>query len=56
MGNGIAQVFAANGYPVILGGHRPEFLNRAIETIKKNLNRMVEKAKTTIRQCECHRS
>jgi 3-hydroxybutyryl-CoA dehydrogenase len=47
MGNGIAHVFAASGYPVVLIDVDQGFLNRGLETIKRNLNRLVEKAKLT---------
>jgi 3-hydroxybutyryl-CoA dehydrogenase len=43
MGNGIAQVFAQAGYPVVLTDVSPEALDRAAQTIEKNLARMVKK-------------
>ncbi len=43
MGNGIAHVFAQYGYQVNLIDVNPEALKRAIETITKNLDRMVAK-------------
>jgi len=43
MGNGIAQVFAQSGYPVVLTDVSPEALDRAAQTIEKNLARMVKK-------------
>ena len=43
MGSGIAQVFAAKGYQVKLCDAVPSQLERALSTIKKNLNRDLEK-------------
>ncbi|NCP84758.1 MAG: 3-hydroxybutyryl-CoA dehydrogenase [Bacteroidetes bacterium] len=45
MGNGIAHVFAQNGFTLNLIETKQEFLTRAIATITKNLNRMVSKEK-----------
>jgi 3-hydroxybutyryl-CoA dehydrogenase len=45
MGNGIAHVFARSGYRVILRDVKKEFLDRAIATIEKNLDREVKKGK-----------
>ena len=45
MGNGIAHVFARAGYKVILRDVEQRFLDRALETISKNLDREVKKAK-----------
>lgn len=45
MGNGIAHVFAMNGYKVNLVDVSEERLEKAIETIDKNLWRMVAKEK-----------
>ena len=47
MGNGIAHVFARAGYRVILRDIEKKFLDRALETISKNLDREVKKAKIT---------
>lgn len=47
MGNGIAHVFAQYGYQVSLVGVNPDALKRAIETITKNLDRMVSKGSIT---------
>ncbi len=47
MGNGIAHVFARSGYRVILRDIEQRFLDRALETIKGNLDREVKKAKIT---------
>jgi 3-hydroxybutyryl-CoA dehydrogenase len=45
MGNGIAHVFARSGYSVILCDIEQRFLDRAIETVGKNLDREVAKNK-----------
>ena len=45
MGNGIAHVFARSGYRVILRDVEKRFLDRALETIDKNLDREVKKGK-----------
>ncbi len=45
MGNGIAHVFAQNGYEVHLIDVSKPALERAVETIKKNLNRLLKKEK-----------
>jgi len=47
MGNGIAHVFARCGYRVILRDIEQRFLDRALETISKNLDREIKKAKLT---------
>src|SRR5689334_10577765 len=47
MGNGIAHVFARSGYSVILCDVEQSFLERAIGTITKNLEREVTKNKIT---------
>jgi len=47
MGNGIAHVFAKSGYKVILKDVDRKFLDRALDTIGKNLDREVKKAKIT---------
>jgi 3-hydroxybutyryl-CoA dehydrogenase len=47
MGNGIAHVFARGGYDVVLCDVEPRFLERALETIGKNLEREVAKKKIT---------
>ncbi len=49
MGNGIAHVFARAGYGVILRDVEQRFLDRALETISKNLDREVKKEKMTRR-------
>ncbi len=45
MGNGIAHVFARSGYAVTLCDVEQRFLERALETIGKNLEREVAKGK-----------
>jgi 3-hydroxybutyryl-CoA dehydrogenase len=47
MGNGIAHVFARGGYDVVLCDVEQRFLDRALETIGKNLEREVAKNKIT---------
>ena len=47
MGNGIAHVFALNGFDVALVEVKQEFADRALATIDKNLSRMVAKEKIT---------
>ncbi len=47
MGNGIAHAFARAGYSVILRDVEQRFLDRAIDTIGKNLDREVKKGKLT---------
>ena len=41
MGNGIAHVFARSGYDVVLCDVEQRFLERAVATIGKNLEREV---------------
>src|SRR3974390_3572621 len=45
MGNGIAHSFARAGYNVILRDVEQRFLDRALDTIGKNLDREVKKGK-----------
>jgi 3-hydroxybutyryl-CoA dehydrogenase len=45
MGNGIAQAFAAAGYPVIMRDIKPEFLDRGMATIAKSLERLTARGK-----------
>jgi 3-hydroxybutyryl-CoA dehydrogenase len=47
MGNGIAHVFARGGFSVLLCDVEQRFLDRALETITKNLEREVAKGKIT---------
>ncbi len=50
MGNGIAHVFAQNGFSVSLIDISQEALDKAIGTITKNLDRQVQKEKITEEQ------
>lgn len=45
MGNGIAHVFAQNGYKVTLIDIRQEAIDKAMATITKNLDRLIAKEK-----------
>jgi 3-hydroxybutyryl-CoA dehydrogenase len=54
MGNGIAQVFARRGYHVVLCEVEQRFLDRGLETLRKNLER--EAAKGTITADEAQAS
>jgi 3-hydroxybutyryl-CoA dehydrogenase len=47
MGNGIAHVFAQSGYPVTLVDIRQDALDKAIDTITKNMDRQVAKGTLT---------
>jgi len=47
MGNGIAHVFAQNGFSVHLAETSRELADKAVQTIDKNLSRMVAKEKIT---------
>lgn len=47
MGNGIAHVFARSGYDVVLCDVEQAFLDRALATIAKNIDREVAKGKAT---------
>ena len=48
MGNGIAHVFARSGYDVILCDVEQRFLERALDTMRKNLEREVAKNKISV--------
>ena len=50
MGNGIAHVFARSGYDVVLCDIEQKFLDRALGTIGKNLERELAKSKITAQQ------
>ena len=50
MGNGIAHVFAKNGYNVVLVDVEQRFIDRGLQTINKNLEREVAKNKLTAEQ------
>ena len=52
MGNGIAHVFARSGYDVVLCEVAQQFLDRGIATIRKNLQREVEKSKITSQESD----
>ncbi len=52
MGSGIAQVCAQAGYSVFLNDLKPEFVDRGLAGIKKNLNRQVDKGRMTSEQLE----
>ena len=52
MGNGIAHVFARSGFDVLLCDVEQRFLDRAIDTIGKNLDREVAKNKITAEEKE----
>lgn len=52
MGNGIAQVFAQNGFKVSIYDHFPEVLPKAVATIEKNLSRLVSKEKLRTDQAQ----
>jgi 3-hydroxybutyryl-CoA dehydrogenase len=45
MGAGIAQVFAAKGYKVVIRDIKDEFVQKGLNKINKNLSRLVEKGK-----------
>ena len=47
MGNGIAHVFARSGFNVVLLEVEERFLDRGMDTIRKNLDREVSKGKIT---------
>jgi 3-hydroxybutyryl-CoA dehydrogenase len=50
MGNGIAQVAAMSGLEVMMSDIKTEFVQRGLESIKKNLQRRVDKTKMTEEQ------
>lgn len=52
MGSGIAQVFAQTGFKVVLNDLKPEFIERGLGIIKKNLSRQVEKERMTAAEME----
>src|SRR5271166_6525330 len=45
MGNGIAQVFAVAGYPVIMRDINQSAVDRAVATIAKSLDRLTSRGK-----------
>ena len=50
MGNGIAHVFAKSGYSVVLCDVEERFLQRALDTVGKNLEREASKGKITAQE------
>lgn len=52
MGNGIAQVFAQNGFTVFIRDMAPAYLERAKNQIETSLDRLVKKEKMTNEQKE----
>ncbi|RHW38320.1 3-hydroxybutyryl-CoA dehydrogenase [Lysinibacillus yapensis] len=48
MGNGIAQVMATTGYPVVLYDVKIEVLHTALKTIEKNLERLIKKQSISV--------
>jgi 3-hydroxybutyryl-CoA dehydrogenase len=50
MGNGIAHVFAKAGFKVVMVDVEPRLLDRAVQTISKNLDREVSKKLLTAEQ------
>ncbi|UYZ21911.1 3-hydroxybutyryl-CoA dehydrogenase [Mesobacillus jeotgali] len=52
MGSGIAQVCAHAGYDVFLNDLKPDFVERGLAGIKKNLNRQVDKGRMTAEQLD----
>ena len=50
MGNGIAHVFAQNGFSVMLVDTQASQLEKAIQTISRNLDRQVTKGSLTVEQ------
>ncbi|HEY1428891.1 MAG TPA: 3-hydroxybutyryl-CoA dehydrogenase [Candidatus Tumulicola sp.] len=52
MGSGIAQVAAASGHHVLLNDRSPEYIERGLTGIEKNLHRSVEKQRITAGQCD----
>ena len=52
MGHGIAQLFASNGYSVVLEDKYPEMLAKAKERVAASLQRWVERGKVTREQAD----
>jgi 3-hydroxybutyryl-CoA dehydrogenase len=52
MGNGIAHVFARGGFQVVLCEVEQRYLDRGLETIRRNLEREVTKGKLTSAEAE----
>jgi 3-hydroxybutyryl-CoA dehydrogenase len=56
MGNGIAHVFARSGFPVVLAEVEQAVLDRALNTVEKNLAREVAKGKLAQSNAEAARA
>ncbi len=56
MGNGIAHVFAKSGYDVLLCEVEQRFLDRGLETLRKNLEREATKGKITAEAMQAARA
>ena len=54
MGNGIAHVFARSGVDVVLCDVEQRFLDRGLETIRKNLDRETAKGKLSAEQAQAN--
>jgi 3-hydroxybutyryl-CoA dehydrogenase len=52
MGNGIAHVFARGGFQVLLCEVEQRFLDRGLDTIRKNMERETAKGKATVAETE----
>ena len=52
MGAGIAQTFASNGFEVVLRDIKQEFVDRGLDIITKNINRLSSKGKISAEQAE----
>ncbi|RLB07585.1 MAG: 3-hydroxybutyryl-CoA dehydrogenase [Deltaproteobacteria bacterium] len=52
MGSGIAQVAATNGFQVVINDVKQDLLDRGLNTIRNNLDRMVQKERITQKQKE----
>ncbi|GAA3927488.1 3-hydroxybutyryl-CoA dehydrogenase [Litoribacillus peritrichatus] len=50
MGASIAQAFASNGFQVVLRDIKPEFVERGVSFIQKNIDRLVAKEKISAEQ------
>jgi 3-hydroxybutyryl-CoA dehydrogenase len=48
MGNGIAQVFAAAGFPVTMRDIKPEYVDRGMATIARSLERLTARGKLPV--------
>ena len=56
MGNGIAQVFAQHGHPVVLRDLGQPILDRALGNIEKSLGKLTEKGKLTAAERDAARA